>query len=400
MWLPCAFALPVAVSILSYLVLEYTNTGRLINFQLQEYWHALWLPNTRYDFSEAFVEDGEGAAPAPYTSSYFEDWQSPTRETGTIDRLEYPPKDLNFFLDYVTQSRPVIFTRAMEDWPALKKWTNEYLLQTMGDSPVEVDLSPNQLYHQPTEGYIVRSTKELWPFSRYLKHLENRTMSKQKYYATIQQQEMHTTFKNLEPDVRIPEFPVPLQVSNVNIWISAQGKKSLLHFDVYENLLCQVAGEKTLVLYDPMQLPLLYPMDMKERDFVFKGDDFKSCGAGICTRDLNNEVDNFSPVNVAKPDLKRYPLFAKAKPINITLKAGEMLYLPSFWWHSVTSTADSQNRNIAVNIWYHPHSRIFAHTFLAMRDAIMPYDQDDVPEHMMPKEKGTPKEGAVAEDGE
>ena len=42
------------------------------------------------------------------------------------------------------------------DWPALTKWNITYLNETMGDTPVEVDLSPNKMWHQPSKGHIVR----------------------------------------------------------------------------------------------------------------------------------------------------------------------------------------------------------------------------------------------------
>uniref|UniRef100_A0A7S1JGX9 JmjC domain-containing protein n=1 Tax=Eutreptiella gymnastica TaxID=73025 RepID=A0A7S1JGX9_9EUGL len=140
---------------------------------------------------------------------------------------------------------------------------------------------------------------------------------------------------------------------------------------------------------------------MKEREFAYQSGKFKRCGNGTCTRDMGREVDNFSPINVAAPDLKRYPLYAKAKPINITLRAGEMLYMPSFWWHSVVSHADAEGKNIAINFWYSPHSKIFADAFLALRDAVMPYaDPENVPDELRPQalvEGTTPRELLDAE---
>lgn len=61
-----------------------------------------------------------------------------------------------------------------------------------------------------------------------------------------------------------------------------------------------------------------------------------------------------SPVDIVKPDLTRYPLFARAKPLQCNIHAGDVLYLPSFWWHEVQSRPDEHRRNIAVNFWYRP----------------------------------------------
>lgn len=35
------------------------------------------------------------------------------------------------------------------------------------------------------------------------------------------------------------------------------------------------------------------------------------------------------------PDLDRFPRFAHAQPLTVTLDAGDMLYLPALWFHRV-----------------------------------------------------------------
>lgn len=35
------------------------------------------------------------------------------------------------------------------------------------------------------------------------------------------------------------------------------------------------------------------------------------------------------------PDLQQFPLFAHCTPIKVTVKAGDILYLPSLWYHQV-----------------------------------------------------------------
>lgn len=41
------------------------------------------------------------------------------------------------------------------------------------------------------------------------------------------------------------------------------------------------------------------------------------------------------PVDPLKPDLGKWPLYGKARPIHCSLHPGEMLYLPSMWYHHV-----------------------------------------------------------------
>ena len=53
-------------------------------------------------------------------------------------------------------------------------------------------------------------------------------------------------------------------------------------------------------------------------------------------------------INPLNPNLEEYPDFVRAKAVTVTVEAGEMLYLPSLWFHHVQQTHGC----IAVNFWY------------------------------------------------
>jgi Cupin-like domain len=68
---------------------------------------------------------------------------------------------------------------------------------------------------------------------------------------------------------------------------------------------------------------------------------------------------NFSQVNTSMPeeDLRaRFPKYvdARSRRIEVTLKAGEMLYLPAGWFHEVRSSAETGSGHMALNYWFHP----------------------------------------------
>ncbi|RHY20582.1 hypothetical protein DYB25_000307 [Aphanomyces astaci] len=52
------------------------------------------------------------------------------------------PTPLEFYRNYVSKNIPVIITNAMDSWPAMAKWTNEYLVDTLGETQVTVDVTP------------------------------------------------------------------------------------------------------------------------------------------------------------------------------------------------------------------------------------------------------------------
>ena len=52
---------------------------------------------------------------------------------------------------------------------------------------------------------------------------------------------------------------------------------------------------------------------------------------------------NWSPVRFFNPDLEKYPLFQHNKPVYTQVRAGELLYIPDGWFHSVASQDDGVN---------------------------------------------------------
>lgn len=52
------------------------------------------------------------------------------------------------------------------------------------------------------------------------------------------------------------------------------------------------------------------------------------------------------------PDLLKHPLFIHASPLKVVVEAGDVLYLPSMWYHGVTQLGDDDGKCVAVNYWY------------------------------------------------
>lgn len=54
------------------------------------------------------------------------------------------------------------------------------------------------------------------------------------------------------------------------------------------------------------------------------------------------------PVDPLNIDLEKYPLAGMLKPLEVDVHAGEVLYLPSLWYHRATQLCPT----IAVNYWH------------------------------------------------
>ena len=113
---------------------------------------------------------------------------------------------------------------------------------------------------------------------------------------------------------------------------------------------CQVSGAKHLTLFEPYANEALYEGHIAEAELSFDPQ------TGNFRRETLLESTSMvmSPVDLTKPDLARFPAFATARPLSCEIRAGDALYLPSFWWHEVRSKPDAHQRNIAVNYWYEP----------------------------------------------
>ena len=59
-------------------------------------------------------------------------------------------------------------------------------------------------------------------------------------------------------------------------------------------------------------------------------------------------VPNYSPVDAEQPDLSRFPRFRGAPLRRAVVEPGDLLYIPSLWWHQ----AHSLTTSISVNVWW------------------------------------------------
>ena len=86
-----------------------------------------------------------------------------------------------------------------------------------------------------------------------------------------------------------------------------------------------------------------------------------SSAAEVATSSATSSTpSNFSRVDTSRSDADLqadFPLYveAKSRAIHITLKAGQMLYLPAGWFHEVHSQGSAESGgHLAFNYWFHP----------------------------------------------
>lgn len=224
-----------------------------------------------------------------------------------------------FARKYLYPNKPAVLRGALRRWKALEHWSPEFFRDRFSDFRFEItDTEYGQGGSSKTREFTM---EEFIPLV-----LASTKDAPAPYFRN---KIFYDCFPSLKNDIEpLPEYLLPnwlgerylvKEVGRVlnrgaalEIYIGgAGGKFPVLHYDGAGThaFLMQVFGKKEYVIYPPEQEPFLYPSPAKPN------------------LSLLNDVEN--------PDLGRFPLFAKASPIKLILEPGDMLFVPSHWWHTV-----------------------------------------------------------------
>ena len=216
-------------------------------------------------------------------------------------------------------TRPVLLTGVVKEWAAHEIWSFEYMHTILGDLPVCVSHSPKGYFDgDPDLGFLGRF--QYMTFGDFCRSLASEIP--QRFYLT-QQSLDSKGFCNLKKDMpAVPYFDREKHIST-NIWIGGGGIVSPLHNDAPHNLFAQIRGRKRFTLYSPANSNYLYAYPPASK------------------------IPHMSQVNVDAVDRKRFPLFSHAQAQVLVVEPGDLLFLPSGWWHHVYSITKS----ISINFW-------------------------------------------------
>lgn len=224
----------------------------------------------------------------------------PVAEVKTIDRE-------TFTNDYVAKHRPVIIRQGIQNWQTMK-WEDDYLKQVVGEQSVKVDIFS---YSQRGTVNLEDNLQEKMSVADFIESYQ----SIDKNYYISDQNLFPVLHQDLGTHPVLEVFPISRR--RTLFWGNG-GQKSHLHYDDNENIMCQCDGEKEFLLFDITDFKYLYP---------------------------TNPEDFRSAIDIDGLDCEEFPLFKYATPYVARIKGGDILYVPCYWWHRVTSFG----RNIAVS---------------------------------------------------
>lgn len=225
------------------------------------------------------------------------------------------PDPAAFAREVVRAQRPAVLCDLVRRWPAAR-WTLASLAARLGPRDVSpVVLTGGRFEVDLREGVRTRRM----PLAEYLAHLAS--PGAPPYYLRLP---LEGELRALTHDAPLDAWCAGAVAAKHNLWVGAAGTASDLHYDMTHNLVAQIEGRRRVTLFAPADGPRLYPHPL---------------------RTLNA---HHSQVRVEAPDLARFPRYAEARPVEVLLEAGEVLFIPRGWWHHFESLAPS----IAINCFW------------------------------------------------
>ncbi|KAF9924797.1 JmjC domain-containing protein 7 [Linnemannia zychae] len=338
--------------------------------------------------------------------------------TETQERIEIPTP-LQFHR-YVAANRPVIVslppsattihsssTDRVEPseeektwaWPAFTKWTNDYLVKTLGSKEITVACTPNGWADAVVDDkYFAMPCEKKMTFEQFLDGMPIRKrMNTPKYgndkslsdelkemelnndkqssaeadpyqevrYIQLQNGNLMTEYEELLEDVpdQIPFVSEALgkEPDAVNFWYGDERSTTSLHKDHYENMYAVITGRKIFTLIPPTEQFCLHEKSYIAATYVDTADSTGSSSSSTTPRyklePLNPEVHTkwiaLNPSHEPKEEIfEKYPRYQMCQPFKVVVNPGEMLYLPAMWYHQVEQEPDHEGKCIAVNWWY------------------------------------------------
>jgi Cupin-like domain len=204
-----------------------------------------------------------------------------------------------FIENYLKPKRPVVLTDLVNDWPAIQKWTFDFLKTEYGQLEVPV-IGPD--FHKPGPNYM--KSNVTMKFGDYLQMIQDGPTEYRIFLWNIfehARELVNDVHNHTICDGWLDKYPF--------MFFGGAGAVTKLHYDIdCSNVFhTHFWTRKHIVLFDQSQNKYLY-----QHPFT-----------------VQSHVD---PLN---PDYDRYPALRKATGYETILQHGETLYIPSLWWHHI-----------------------------------------------------------------
>ncbi len=237
-------------------------------------------------------------------------------------------------VDLLQSTQPVLLRGLVTHWPLVQAALQspqhfcDYLRGFGGNSQVGLwqgapDIDGRFFYNTDFTGFNFQ--RVVGNFGALLDELLIQARNPQPPALYLGSTELDRSFPGLRQE---NDLGLAAQEPMVSLWLGNRARVAA-HFDLPDNIACAVAGRRRFTLFPPEQVKNLY----------------------IGPLDLTPAGQPISLVDVARPDLVRFPRFAQALEHAQTaeLMPGDAIFIPSQWWHAVQAL---EPVSALVNFWW------------------------------------------------
>jgi hypothetical protein len=230
-----------------------------------------------------------------------------------------------FYRDFVLRNRPCLIKGALSHWPACRAWSDvDYLKQHTRNEAVRARTAPlreyradGETHQQFHDGY--EAISETLPFHQFLDRVAGDPGQFVLHAIPVVPGNL---LERLLSDIAPFDFvrrPGQTRMYPPHRAFFYRNSYTDWHYHPEgEALMCQVTGEKEVVLLAP---------DEQSWNALVPAARASGCLYGV--------------------DLERFPQVGQLRPYRVRVEAGDALYIPVFWWHAVGSVDDKFGVTVA-----------------------------------------------------
>lgn len=273
-----------------------------------------------------------------------------------VCELSRIPTSLEFLRDYVSQSVPFVVRGGAAHWDATRRWSAAYLAATYGDTNLTVSLTPDGYADAVTKtGRFAQPMYATWTLKKLLdglwlsgkdKHNANGSTGRDVVpYYSLQNSCFTGEAKALCSEVDFGSIGFARDAFGVaetasNLWIGDSRSVTTCHADPFHNLYAVTTGKKIFQMRPPSDAAVLrrpsWPNARWHRDSDSDCDDWK----------LEDDADGNETKWISHHESDGYPY--PGEELVVELEAGDLLYMPPLWFHTVLQ----EGLTVAVNWWF------------------------------------------------
>lgn len=246
------------------------------------------------------MSENKDSQSKPWDITALPNWGRHWVEEVSVDAL-----DRHSFQKYIAAWKPVVVRGACRSWPAVSRWADRnYLHSNWGATQVPIWTKPNPQMSGGAE--VERVRKEAWhagTFAEILGDVAGFPDMSVRFFP-LQDSPLSSMSADLGIDPLTVGFPPPRMYSRLRLF-AYRGGVSLWHaHPTDEHFTYQIVGKKRFALLGPHES---HPI----------------------ARITNRELYSFGV------DGRKYPEYSTMAPSCCELGAGDAIYIPPMWWHTV-----------------------------------------------------------------